>query len=432
MGQKTKQINQRSHRAYLIFSLLCAAYLLVYFHRLAPNVVALDLMKDLNTGSGLFGVLASAYFYPYALMQLPAGLLADGWGARKTICSSFCLAALGSFVFAWAQTPLVAILARIMVGLGVSLCFVPALKVLTRWFTAAQFAALTGFILAIGGLGVFCATTPLAYLTVWLSWRGSFVFMGMLTFLVAVLVWFLVRDTPEEMGFPPVALPLSGPEAGQPQSGIKDNLGLILKSPAFWLLCIWFFFHAGIFFGFAGLWGGPYLMQVYGMTKPQAGNALSFIALGMIASGILMGRLSARYPQKRKVIVVFNTSMLTLFCTQPSLFPGLLPAEWMPVWCLGFGFFSSASPVLVFSMLKEIFPLSMTGTVTGLINLSPFLGGALIQPLIGYILEADSNGGGVVTAQAYGEAFMVFLPMGGIAVLTALLLRLPGKDNQVT
>lgn len=415
----------------MIFALLSLAYLLVYFHRLAPNVVALDLMRDLNAGSGLFGILASAYFYPYALMQFPAGLLADGWGARKAICSSFCLAALGSLGFAWASDPLVAILARVMVGLGVSLCFVSALKVLTRWFTAGQFAALTGLLLAVGGLGVFCATTPLAYLTVWLGWRGSFVFMGLLTFVIALLIWFFVRDTPEEMGLPPVDLPLQGAQTIAQETGIKSNLHLILKSPAFWLLCIWFFFHAGIFFGFAGLWGGPYLMQVYGMTKPQAGNALSLIAVGMIASGIMMGRLSARYPEKRKKLVVFNTFTLTLFCTQPSLFPGLIPAEWMPAWCLGFGFFSSASPVLVFAMLKEIFPLSMAGTVTGLINLSPFLGGALIQPLIGYILEADTNNGTLSIAQAYGKAFMVFLPMGGIAVLTALLLRLPGKDNQV-
>jgi len=74
---------------YLIFGILGAAYILVFFHRLAPALVAVDMMRDLKTGGALMGILASAYFYPYALMQIPAGLLSDSLGTAPVGCIIF-------------------------------------------------------------------------------------------------------------------------------------------------------------------------------------------------------------------------------------------------------------------------------------------------------------------------------------------------------
>lgn len=88
---------------YLIFCILGAAYTLAYFHRLALAVVAVDMMADLKTGGTLMGVLASAYFYPYALMQIPAGLLSDTWGPRRSVTFFFIFAdaALGQPLIGW-------------------------------------------------------------------------------------------------------------------------------------------------------------------------------------------------------------------------------------------------------------------------------------------------------------------------------------------
>ncbi|MBW1868089.1 MAG: MFS transporter, partial [Deltaproteobacteria bacterium] len=94
---------------WFIFWILALGYVLVYFHRLCPAVVALDMMRDLNAGGALLGFLGAAYFYPYALMQLPAGLLSDSWGARKTITVFFCIAFVGSLLLGTATTTLWAI-----------------------------------------------------------------------------------------------------------------------------------------------------------------------------------------------------------------------------------------------------------------------------------------------------------------------------------
>ena len=93
---------------WLIFWILASGYILVYFHRLCPAVVAVDMMRDLKAGGALTGFLSAAYFYPYAIMQLPAGLLSDSWGPRNTITLFFGIACVGSLLLGlpWrAQTP---------------------------------------------------------------------------------------------------------------------------------------------------------------------------------------------------------------------------------------------------------------------------------------------------------------------------------------
>ena len=84
----TKMLRYR----WLIFALLALGYMLVFFHRICPAVLAVDLMHDLKAGGALTGLLGAVYFYPYAVMQLPAGLLSDSWGPRNTITLFFGIA----------------------------------------------------------------------------------------------------------------------------------------------------------------------------------------------------------------------------------------------------------------------------------------------------------------------------------------------------
>ena len=124
MIQPMASVKPSAYR-WIVFSLLAFGYLLVYFHRLCPAVVALDMQTDLQTSGALLGFLAAAYFYPYALMQLPSGLLSDSWGPRKTITVFFALAGAASILLGMVGSLRLAILARILVGLGVAMLFEP-------------------------------------------------------------------------------------------------------------------------------------------------------------------------------------------------------------------------------------------------------------------------------------------------------------------
>ena len=110
--------------SWIIFSVLALPYLMVYFHRVAPAIVADLLMSDFALSGAVLGNLAAIYFYVYTLMQLPAGLLADSFGARRTVFLGMLVSGAGSIIFGWAPFLEIAYIGRIGVGFGVSVIFV--------------------------------------------------------------------------------------------------------------------------------------------------------------------------------------------------------------------------------------------------------------------------------------------------------------------
>jgi sugar phosphate permease len=404
---------------WLIFWILAVSYILVYFHRLCPAVVAVDMMRDLQTGGTLLGLLGSAYFYPYALMQLPAGLLSDSWGPRRTITLFFTIAFGGSLLLGLAPSLFWAISGRVLVGLGVSMLFVPTMKVLAEWFRVREFATMTGILMAMGGVGSLTAATPLALLSTSFGWRFSFVAVGIITLALGLLVWLFVRDRPGELGWPPIAEPGVKPRA----AGLLQGMKQVLTCPRFWPMAVWFFFDCAIFFSFGGLWGGPYLMQVYGLTKAEAGHVLSMIAIGMIVGSPALSFLSNRIFRARKPVLVLCGFILLCITALLAFYTDKIPHGGLYGICLGLGVFSSAVVVIGFTTTKELFPVRMAGTSTGLVNLFPFAGGAVFQPLLGYVLERQGRVEGVFTLAGYENAFLVLFFCGIIAFAATLSMK---------
>jgi sugar phosphate permease len=405
---------------WFIFWILAFGYILVYFHRLCPAVVAVDMMRDLHAGGALLGLLGSAYFYPYAIMQLPAGLLSDSWGPRRTITLFFTIAFAGSLLLGFAPSLFWAIVGRTLVGLGVSMLFVPTMKVLAEWFRIREFATMTAILMAMGGLGSLTAATPLALLSNWMGWRLSFVIVGILTLLVAILVWLFVRDRPADLGWPSPSEP-SGP--APPPIGLAEGMKKVLTCPGFWPVAIWFFFDCAVFFSFGGLWGGPYLMQVYGLSKAEAGQILSMIAIGMIVGSPLLSFLSNRVFQGRKPVLVLSSFVVLCLTALLAFYTDGIPLLGLYLISLGLGIFSSAVVVIGFTTTKELFPVQMAGTSTGLVNLFPFAGGAVFQPVLGYLLERHGRIEGAFTLAGYEEAFLALFVCGIIAFLATLFLQ---------
>ena len=409
---------------YLIFGILGAAYILVFFHRLAPAIVAVDMMRDLKTGGALMGILASAYFYPYGLMQIPAGLLSDSWGPRRSVTFFFIFAAVGSVVLGFAQTAVMAIAARVLVGLGVAMVFVPTLKILTNWFESEKFVRMTGILMSMGGVGAYIAATPLALLSDAMGWRGSMIVIGAATLAVAVAVWLLVKDTPEELGFQPLNGSVTSTKP-EDRIGMLQGMGMVIKMPWFWPLAISSFLGAGVSLSFIGLWGGPFLMHVYGMPRAQAGAVLSMFAIGLIIGSPTMSWLSDSVLRSRKKVIILNqTSALCVFIPL-AFFTGSFPTGMLYAWCFTYSFALSGMAAVGYSSVKELFPQQISGTATGLMNIFPFAGAALGQPLIGWYLDSFGSVDGRYSADAYSAVFKVCL----IAIFGALLASTLVKET---
>ncbi len=421
----TSQENEEKPPGYrwVVFGLLALGYLSVNFHRLCPAVVALDLMDDLNAGGALIGLLASAYFYPYAMMQIPSGLLSDSWGPRKTITVFFLLAGIASVLFGLVHTVVLAIIARVLVGLGVSMFFVPTMKILTKWFRVREFAFMTGVLMAFGGLGALSAAAPLAYLSAALGWRGSFIAIGIGTTILSLLIWIFVRNTPEEKGFSAIVEPGTTDSTAADPIPLWDGVKMVVGTARFWPLAVWFFLNIGIFFSFAGLWGGPYFMEVYGMSKTEAGDVLSMIHIAIIIGGPLFCYLSDRVFRSRKRILLISSTFIMVLTIPLAFFPAGMTPIMLYIWCFCFGAFGNSVVAVTFTATKELFPVEIAGTAVGLVNLFPFLGPAILQPALGAILEAQGKGPAGYSPEAYGTAFTVYFVISLFSLAAACCIK---------
>lgn len=384
---------------WLIFWVLATAYLFVYFHRLSLSVVANDIVQDFNMSAGVMGLLGSIYFYCYAAMQLPAGLLSDSIGPRKTVTVFLLVASVGSILFGLAPGIYTAFGGRILVGFGASMVFIPTMKILSQWFRAKEFASMAGILNAVGGVGALAATWLLAFMTSGIGWRASFVIIGCCTLFLLIVVWFVVRDRPEDRGWPSILSIENTENDGNAKPtgiGLMEGAKRVISNKYFWPVAIWFFFDCGIFFGFGALWGGPYLMHVYGLSRGETGAVLSMIAYGMIVGSPLLGFVSDRVLKSRKKPIMICTSILACLLLFLYLVPAGLPKPALYGVFLVLSFCSSSIVVIGFTTVKELFPVEIAGTSVGTVNLFPFLGGAIFMPLLGRILDmypqTDSGG----------------------------------------
>jgi sugar phosphate permease len=413
---------------WLVFGILAIAYFFVYFHRLSLSVVANDIATDFGTTASVLGLLGSVYFYCYAAMQFPAGLFSDSIGPRKTVTISLLLACIGSFLFGLSPNISVAFVARVMVGLGVSMVFIPTMKILSQWFRTNEFAMMAGVLNATGGIGVLAATWLLGILATNVGWRISFQFIGGCTLLLLILAWFIVRDRPADKGWPSIKevdVKSDKNDLSVPQIiGLWEGARKVVSEKYFWPVAIWFFFDCGIFFGFGGLWGGPYLMHVYGMTREQAGNILSMLAWGMIIGSPLLGLLSEKVLKSRKKTFMLCTSVLTVLLMFINFFAANLPSFILALWFFLFSVCSSAIVIMAFTTTKELFPVEIAGTSVGTVNLFPFLGGAVFMPLLGRILDSyPKTSASEFSVQGYRMVLLVLLVASTISLICTFFMK---------
>jgi len=408
---------------YCIFGILGAAYVLVFFHRLAPAVVAVDMMNDLKAGGALMGILASAYFYPYGLMQIPAGLLSDSWGPRRSIVIFFLVGAAASIALGLVHSVGAAITARVIVGLGVAMVFIPTLKILTHWFESHKFSRMSGLLMSLGGVGAYTASTPLALLSDAITWRGSMIVIGVLTLILSALIWLVVRDTPESAGFPPLGKSETIDNGHGRTIGALEGVFMVIKSPLFWPTALCSFFGSIVSLSFGGLWGGPFLMHVYGLSRTQAGAVLSVLAIGLIVGAPFMSWLSNRVLHSRKKVLMISQAGGMFVFVPLAFFTGGFSETQLYIWCFLFNFSLSSLVVVGYSAVKDSFPIRISGTATGLLNIFPFAGAAVGQPLIGWYLDTVGPHGGPYSVAAYSTAFKACLISLFLAFVASAFVR---------
>ena len=382
-------------------------YFFVCLHRLSPTVIARDLAVSLQADAFILGVIASAYFYLYSGLQPVVGYLSDTVGPRKVMASFFFVSAVGSVIFGLAPNAGAAVFGRVLIGAGLAGVFIPALKVFSRWYRANQFASLTGVMITIGGIGGLAAAMPLTYMVVLLGWRGSFVAIGLLSAGLAALAWIMVRDSPRDRGWMVMAAEDGAGAGGGEEIRPARRLAIVFGNRDFWLICLTVFMTGGAGLSFQGLWAVPYLMDVFGADRVRAGWVLMAWPLGFAIGGPISGFLTDRLNLNRKMTMLYGLGLgallwlLLIFIQDRQYLAIMAPLFFV------FGLIAGGMLPLSFTITRDLFPFWLMGTATGLMNTAAFLGGAVYQPLTGFLLRAAAAG--VYDFEAYRILLIVFL-----------------------
>ncbi|RJQ85427.1 MAG: MFS transporter [Desulfobacteraceae bacterium] len=417
---------------WIIFGLLSIVYFLACLHRISPTVIARDLFLEFGADATALGLMSSAYFYLYAAVQPPVGVLSDTLGPRAVVTLFTFIAGIGVLLFGFAPNMAVATVARGLIGIGVGGVFVPALKIFSGWYRPTEFAGTTGIFLATGNAGNLAASLPLTYLVVSLGWRMSFWAIGGVTLVLVVVCRMVLRDKPEDKGWAPIEAHTGAPSQAalgpEVKTGALKRFGIVFRKPNFWMVTTSYFFFGGPTLTFQGLWAVPYLMDVHGYSRVQAGGLLMLMPLGIIVGAPLFGFLADRLPVGRKTVLMASIGA-AMACWGVFLVTGGKP----PAALIGpLFFFSGAcgggSLSLYMTINKELFPQWLTGTAMGLMNPAAFLATALFQPISGYLMDAVGHSGAVYPLQAYLHVFIAIFVSMVLCFVTILPLSLRKAD----
>lgn len=350
------------------------AYLLSFFHRVAPAAIAGDLQSSFAIGGAQLGTLAATYFYVYTVMQVPTGVLSDTLGPRRILFWGGLVAGLGAILFGLAPSFEVAFAGRTLVGLGVSVAFIAMLKLIALGFDDRRFASITGLCMLIGNLGSILAGAPLAWATQAAGWRPVFVVVGVLSLLMAFAARAWVLDTP----------------AGKvDRTAWLTGLLTVMRNRATWP---GFFANAGLagaFFAFAGLWAVPYFTQIHGMSRAEASSHVSIYFVGFAIGSMLWGNVSDRIGRRKPVMLAVSGFHALGWGIWLS---GAAQAGWMTYsLCAAMGL-ATAGLTLSWAAAKEVNPPLLSGMATSVVNVGVFFGPAILQPAVGWLMERTWDG----------------------------------------
>ena len=401
-----------SHRRALLAWVLGSLFFFYAFVlRVSPSVMVQELMRDFSVSAAILGHLSAFYFYAYAGLQIPIGVLLDRFGPRRLMTIAALLCGIGCLLFANSEYIQHAYWGRLLIGAGAALSWVGTLTIIAHWLPPQRFAFFTGMTQFCGMAGAIFGQAPLAVGVEAFGWRSVMLANAGFALLLVISLWLVVRDRKQPSTAN--ALPL------------MQGLRYVMANPQTWLAAGIGLSLTGPVLAFASLWGVPYMRVAYDLERSSAAASLAVIFIGWAVGAPLIGWLSDRLQRRKPLLLIGGllslSSMLGILYL-PNLPPHLLALLFF------FNGIGGANMILTFASAKEHNIAAASGVALGVVNTAVVGSGALLQPLIGLLLDWQwqgelQEGVRVYSLSAYNQSFLVLPMVSFIGILLTLLLR---------
>ena len=393
----------RSSTRTLFFALLALAcgHTLSTCLRTLPGI-SLDLMAtDFATAPQTLASLIAVYHFSFAALQIPVGAAMDRFGVRRVSLTLFAGTILGALASGFATSTASFVFAQFLIGVSTSGMLMGPMTLAAKQIPPERFGLWSGAILSVGNTGMLLSASPLAYVIEHYGWRAGFLISAVIGVVIAAAVFFLVpKERIEEKQRP------------SPLTQMSEVLRLGFSRPMRGIIALALVSLASTLV-LRGVWAGPWLMDVKGLTRIQAGNQLGLFTLSLITAPLCAGMIDRRFGHRRMILAAGH--LLGAVCIAlmalggpESILPHLFHVQMLPpqfdlVMLVTMGFTVSTQSLL-FGMTTQLMGPEMAGRALAATNLAVFLGTALLQSATG------------VVAARYGLAAVLMFVAAALAV----------------
>lgn len=407
-----------SARSWIVFGGAVFAYLIGVTQRTSFGVLSVDATERFHVNAAAVSTVAVVQIIVYAALQIPVGLLVDRIGPRTLIVGGALLMAVGQTVLAFSPSIGLAILARILVGMGDAATFVSVIRLLPNWFGGRVLPQLSQWVGIIGQFGQIISAVPFALLLHSLGWQPGLVIAGGASVVASAVALAVVRR-----GEPPAA---TGP---LPTTSALQQLGASIRRPGT-QLGFWAHLVGGTVPTLMSImWGYPFLTAGLGYDVPTAATVFSLLVLGSVLAGPVVGMLVARFPLRRSNVVLTLVTVIFVLFAAVLLWPGIPPLPLVAALFIAIGTGGPGS-LVGFDLARTFNPSHALGSASGVVNVGGFLGGFISMLLIGVVLDvidgirvAAGGASDLYSFDSFRIAFLVPFAIVGAGLLGLLHAR---------
>src|SRR5947209_7987528 len=391
-----------------------AAYTAAVFNRGSLGVASLQAQHRFHASAGELSTFAVLQLAVYAAMQIPVGVVLDRFGTRRLVALGGVIMALGQLTLALAHSVGMAVLARVLVGIGDAMTFISVLRLVGLWFAPGHIPVVTQLTGIVGQLGQVAAALPLVALLRGAGWSSTFVGAAALSGFVAVVVLTALKDAPAGVAVTTQVVDLKA--VRRDLLAAWDELGTRLG--------LWTHFVTQ-FSGtvFALLWGYPFLVRGEHLSSATAGTLLMVMVFVGMAVGPTLGRLTQRWPMRRSALTLTIVGSTVALWTMVLLWPGTAP---LPLLVVLVVVLASNGPgsMVGFDYARTFNPSTRLGSASGIVNVGGFVASLTTILLIGLVLDASGGGGpSAYDLHDFRLAFCVQYALWAFGLLMVLRVR---------